>query len=239
MDEVRGEGKVAPTALDPAPGFGGKLSQAGSAQEKENKGAGTGGTGGSKAKEDDSEHHVSALREWFGLIARAAFWAMVLYLFVFQVSVVEGPSMQPNFQTNDRLVIDKVTYRLSSVHRFDVIVFQAMDMDRRLPDREYKDYIKRVIGLPGEEVELKGGRILINGKLIEEPFGPKPEPHYFSGNEKFLVPPRHYFVLGDNRGDSKDSRNPGIGYVPEGQIRGLARLRFLPVSRWTWFSRFE
>src|ERR1043165_1812341 len=99
----------------------------------------------------EGEKEVSAIREWFELIGRAAFWALILYLFFFQVSVVEGPSMEPSFHTNDRLVIDKITYRFSKVHRFDVIVFQALDSDR---STENKDYIKRVIGLPGEKVEL-------------------------------------------------------------------------------------
>ncbi len=190
---------------------------------------------GVEVEQKKDEPEESALREWFELIARAGFWALVLYLFVFQVSVVEGPSMQPNFQTFDRLVIDKLTYRVSSVRRFDVVVFQATETDRRWPGKESKDYIKRVIGLPGERVMLKEYRVYINGKLLEEPFEFEKSP--YRDLEEFVVPPKHYFVMGDNRPDSKDSRSAGLGYVPESQIRGIARLRFMPLSRWKWFWR--
>jgi signal peptidase I len=185
----------------------------------------------------DGGEHVSALREWIGFVCRVGFWALLLYLFVFQVSVVEGPSMQPNFQTNDRLVIDKLTYRLVPVRRFDVIVFQAIDMHAWRAQRESKDYIKRVIGLPGENVVLKGGQTFVEGQLIDEPYGPNPMPH-FMGAEEFQVPPHYYFVMGDNRGDSKDSRSEEMGFVPESQIRGLVRLRFAPLNRWKWFGRY-
>jgi len=190
------------------------------------------------AKKEEIEPDVSALREFFDLIVRAAFWAMVLYLFVFQVSVVEGPSMQPNFKTADRLMIDKLTYRFSSVQRFDVIVFQAVEMDYYRTTRESKDYIKRVIGLPGEHVSLKGNQVFINGQPMNEPFEFDRRICYYGMPEEFVVPPKHYFVLGDNRGDSKDSRSPALGFVPESQIRGIARLRFLPLSRWQWFARY-
>lgn len=192
---------------------------------------------GKKEEGDDQDEPVSAMREWFDLILRAGFWALILYLFFFQVSVVDGPSMQPNFQTNDRLVIDKVTLVFSSIHRFDVVVFSAVDSEK---SQESKDYIKRVIGLPGETVEIKAGKIFIDGKQIEEPFEPNSTPCFF-GTEKYVVPPYHYFVMGDNRMDSKDSRvsgmSSGLGFVPYSQIRGIARLRFLPVGRWKWFWR--
>lgn len=199
-----------------------------------------------KTKDADAETHVSAMREWLELIARAAFWALILYLFFFQVSVVEGPSMEPSFHTNDRLVIDKITYRLSKVHRFDVVVFQALETDRHA---ENKDYIKRVIGLPGEKVEVRAvakegvGLLLqvsINGVELQEPAEVDNRLNYFGHKQEFVVPPHHYFVMGDNRKDSKDSRNAGLGtlgFVPESQIRGVARLRFLPAGRWKWFWR--
>lgn len=201
--------------------------------------------------EDEDEDGVSAVGEWLELITRAAFWALILYLFFFQVSVVDGPSMQPNFATNDRLVIDKLTYRFSNIRRFDVVVFQAVDTDHctveeykdwfgkkyKLPSRESKDYIKRVIGLPGDRVQMKGCDVWINGQPLQEPETVKIGTCYFNGPDVFVVPPKHYFVLGDNRGDSKDSRAVGLGFIPESQIRGIARLRFMPLDRWKWFGR--
>src|SRR6185295_11782709 len=113
------------------------------------KAAGAAGQGLTDGKIDEekenSEKEISAIREWLELIGRAGFWALILYLFFFQVSVVEGPSMQPTFTSDDRLVIDKLTYRFSDVHRFDVVVFQAVEARRyRGPNdtEESKDYIK-------------------------------------------------------------------------------------------------
>ncbi len=190
-----------------------------------------------KPVEVEGEPELSAIQEWFELIGRAGFWALVLYLFVFQVSVVEGPSMQPNFQTADRLVIDKLTFKFTSIRRFDVIVFQAVENSRYQPNHESKDYIKRVIGLPGEHVRLKGNSAYINGTVLAETFEFDKGFCYYGLPDEFVVPPKHYFVMGDNRGDSKDSRSPALGFVPESQIRGLARLRFMPLNRWTWFAR--
>jgi signal peptidase I len=191
----------------------------------------------SKPEEVAGEQEESALREWFELIGRAGFWALVLYLFVFQVSVVEGPSMQPNFQTADRLVIDKLTFKFTSIRRLDVIVFQAVEVSRYQTNHDSKDYIKRVIGLPGEHVRLKGNSVYVNGVLLPETFPFSKDFCYYGVPDEFVVPPQHYFVMGDNRGDSKDSRSSALGFVPESQIRGLARLRFMPLSRWTWFAR--
>ena len=190
---------------------------------------------GAEGKEEEED--ISALREWFELIVRAAFWAVLLYLFVFQVSMVEGPSMQPNFQTDDKLVIDKVSYRFTAVKRFDVVVFQAMDMDAPRGEREYKDYIKRVMGLPGEKIEVRAGKVYANGQELKQGFGTEEIPSYYQ--DEFTVPPKHYFVMGDNRSNSKDSRSIGLGFVPESQIRGLVRLRFYPFGRFRWLGRGE
>lgn len=189
---------------------------------------------------------TSALKEWVELLVRAGFWALLIYLLVFQVSVVDGPSMQPNFEFYDRLVIDKLTYHFSPVKRFDVIVFEAIDYDRQ--PRQSRDYIKRVIGLPGDEVTIRNQQLLINRKPVAEPFGIRPyvnpdtnpnPPEAGPYGLTLVVPPRHYFVMGDNRGSSHDSRSAGLAFVPESQIKGLVRIRWWPWSRLAWFSRAE
>jgi len=192
-----------------------------------------------RAENEEQESASSVLKDWVDLLVRAGFWALVIYLFIFQVSVVEGPSMQPTFLDYDRLVIDKLTYRFSSVRRFDVIVFQAVDLGRHGLERCNRDYIKRVIGLPGETVRVRDGRIWINGRKMDEPYGPKYSACSWSGfeDETFVVPPGQYFVMGDNRPDSKDSRQDSLGFVPAGQIRGLVRLRFWPRGRVQWIER--
>jgi signal peptidase I len=198
-------------------------------------------TGAVKADEDENE---SALKEWIELLVRAGAWALLIYIFLFQISIVEGESMLPTFHNSDRLVIDKLTYRLGSVHRYDVVVFEAVDVDK-VPRRP-KDYIKRVIGLPGDKIEVFEGAVWVNGKKLEEKFGPT-----FTNvlrdpmqRHSFEVPPHQYFVMGDNRDYSKDSRiddghfgRQSLGFVAGRQIRGIVRLRFWPWKEWTWFSR--
>ena len=127
----------------------------------------------SAARGEDEE---SLLKEWVGLLVRAGLWALLIYLFIFQVSVVDGPSMLPTFQNGDRLVIDKLTYRFATIQRFDVIVFDSIDREK-LP-RMSRDYIKRIIGLPGERVEVHGGYVWIREsadgplKKLTEPYDP-------------------------------------------------------------------
>jgi len=196
-----------------------------------------------RAEEDEQ----SALKDWIELLVRAGFWALLIYVFIFQISVVDGASMDPTFHHNDRLVIDKLTYRFTSVRRNDVIVFETIDVNNR--PRAPKDYIKRVIGLPGETVEIRGGAVYVDGKKLDENFGltfptGTHDPHM---KRTFVVPPKHFFVLGDNRDYSKDSRisevgfgsRQSLGFVPARQIRGLVRLRFWPWNSWTWFGRGE
>jgi signal peptidase I len=200
-----------------------------------------------EGKETKRDEEPSGLKEWIELLVRAGCWALLIYIFIFQVSVVDGPSMLPNFQHSDKLVIDKLTYRFGRICRFDVIVFETIDMDK--DPRQPRDYIKRVIGLPGETVTIRnvetvvGGKIVRNGELWID--GKKIEEHFakeqYSGSgplvETFKVPEKHYFVMGDNRGGSHDSRAQGIGFVPVGQIKGLVRMRWWPWARMDWFSR--
>jgi len=189
-------------------------------------------------QEESEDQEQSALKEWVGLLVRAGIWALLIYLFIFQVSIVEGDSMRPAFSEGDKLVIDKLTYRFSPAGRFDVIVFEAVDANRAPPYRA-RDYIKRVIGLPGDTVSIHDGEVWVNGTRLDDKCGPT----FVNGSRdkhELLVPPGHYFVLGDNRGASKDSRvqaRQSLGYVDERQIKGLVRLRFWPWRKWKWFSR--
>ena len=191
-------------------------------------------------EEEREDQEQSALKEWVGLLVRAGIWALLIYLFIFQVSIVEGESMNRTFNDGDKLVIDKLTYRFVPVGRFDVIVFEAVDATKE--PRRPRDYIKRVIGLPGETVAIHDGAVWVNGRRLGDKFGPT----YVNGSPDAqesppaVVPPGHFFVMGDNRGFSKDSRiqaRQSLGYVDSGQIKGLVRLRFWPWQEWKWFAR--
>jgi signal peptidase I len=157
-------------------------------------------------------------------VAEVAVLALVIYLFVFQISVVKGQSMFPSFAERDRLIVDKLTYRFSRVARFDVVVFQGSG-------EEKKDYIKRVVGLPGERVQLRDGTLKIDGVTVRQDFSFCSEPHSRTERVDEVVKAGHYFVMGDNRPQSTDSRYSRIGQVPEGNIRGFVRARIWPPGR--------
>ncbi len=164
--------------------------------------------------------------DFFETVVLAAVIFLLVYLFLWQPHRIKGRSMEPNFHDGELILTNKISYRIHEPHRGDVIVFRA-------PMREDRDYIKRIIGLPGERVMIKGGRVYINGKLLEEPYLPvdvvtKAGFYLPEGVEK-VVPRHSYVVMGDNREHSSDSRE--WGPVPFRNIIGKAWFRYWPVSR--------
>ena len=126
-------------------------------------------------------------------------------------------SMEPNLHTDQRLVVEKLSYRFHGPQRFDVVVL-------KLPCQGDELLIKRVIGLPGETVEVRGGKVYINGEPLEEPFL---QQEMRPGHDiRVVVPPLHVFVMGDNRNHSNDSRN--FGTVPIDNLIGRAWLSYWP-----------
>jgi signal peptidase I len=159
------------------------------------------------------------------VIALAIF--VVVYRFLFQPHQVKGNSMYDNFHDGEYLLTDKVSYRFRSPQRDDVVVFKA-------PGNEDYDYIKRLIALPGDEVRVAGGRVFINGQLLDESGYLDPRIMTQSGtyakeNQTVTVPENQYFVMGDNRNNSSDSREWGT--VPAENIVGKAWVRYWPVNR--------
>ncbi len=156
--------------------------------------------------------------------------AVVLFIilhFVFQSSFVTGPSMQPTYIANDRLLVYRLPYYFGkTLGRGDIVVFHAP-----IAGREKEEFIKRVIGLPGEQVDIYGGKVyltLVDGtvKVLDEPYisaAPKYESH--SG----VIPEGYYFVLGDNRNSSNDSHNGWL--VPKENVIGKAVFNFFPFSK--------
>lgn len=141
------------------------------------------------------------------------------YLIVFNLSVVRGSSMAPGIHDGDRILVGQWSYLLGDVERGDVVVM-SYPVDPSL------DYIKRVIGLPGDEVRMTGGEVFVNGERIDEPYVDEFEPgvSYFT-----KVRAGHFFVLGDNRPHSSDSRE--FGQVPRELLKGRVDLRVWPLSR--------
>ncbi|KPQ36315.1 MAG: signal peptidase I [Phormidesmis priestleyi Ana] len=153
--------------------------------------------------------------------------ALGMRQFVAEARLVPTGSMEPTVQINDRLVIDKISYLFRSPQRGDIIVFQAPEKALVIAGSATSDaYLKRIVGLPGETVEITGGYVLINGKAIEERYIKAP-PNYNWGPE--VVPEEQYLVLGDNRNGSLDGHV--WGFLPEETIIGKAAVRFWPPHR--------
>lgn len=154
----------------------------------------------------------------FGLV-------FLLSHFVIGQVQVDGDSMNPMLQDDDRLLVNKFTYRVRDLDRFDIVVFEyAYETDTY--------YIKRVIGLPGERVRIDtDGQIWIDDELLEEDYGYETMFDPGIAEEEITLGKGEYFVLGDNRNNSSDSRDPDVGVVEKQQILGNAWLRIMPNFR--------
>jgi signal peptidase I len=153
---------------------------------------------------------------------------VVIYAFLFRPYQVNGQSMYPNFENGEYVLTNIISFRLNNqLPRGTVIVFQAP------PDRE-KDYIKRIIGLPGDKILIKNGSVYVNGELLDEsaylPDDFKTYGQRFLPDDKEItVPQNHYFVLGDNRDFSSDSRD--WGFVSFDKVIGISMLVYWPPQR--------
>ncbi len=152
---------------------------------------------------------------------KASVLVVLAWGLVFNVSEVRGSSMMPGIHDNDRILVDHLTYMLGSVGRGDVVVM-------RYPLDPSLDYLKRVVGLPGDEVIIERGRVMINGAGWPEPYVASESVDPYT-TLRTIVRPGHYFVLGDNRLHSSDSRE--FGQVPADYLRGKVRAKVWPLAR--------
>lgn len=163
--------------------------------------------------------------EWMSVVLYVA----VIYVlcagmirYVGQKTVVEGSSMLPALTDGDHLIVDKISYRFSEPKRFDIIVFRYLY-------QEDSYYIKRIIGLPGETVQIQDGLIYINGELLEEEYGNAQMDNPGRAIQPVTLGPDEYFVLGDNRNLSSDSRDSLVANVGKEQIVGKAFICIYPL----------
>lgn len=183
--------------------------------------------------EDYDTHENDNTSKRNGLIKELILYAIIFVLFVFiipryvvQLTVVDGRSMTNTLQNDDRLFVEKVSYRFGDPERFDIIVFYPEGRD----SDEY--YVKRVIGLPGETVQIIDSIIYINGEPLEDNYRKE---YYISYNgiagEPVTLGDDQFFVMGDNRNGSTDSRDPRVGLVERENIDGRVVLRVYPFDK--------
>lgn len=168
------------------------------------------------------DHVGYFLREMLQIALPAIVLAIVVHLFLAQATVVYGQSMEPNLSPLQRLIVDKISYRLHSPQRNDIVVIDLPTMDDML--------VKRIVGLPGETIEVRDGEVLVNGSPLPEPF-----PHDLGHTTMAptVLGPLQYFVMGDNRDNSNDSRS--FGPVHRESIVGRVWLRYWPLDDFTLF----
>lgn len=184
------------------------------------------------------ENNENKKREWFSilkLVLIALGVAFVVRTFLFSPIIVDGPSMQPTLYSKDQMIVNKITYKFKQPERFDIVVFHAS---------EQKDFIKRVIGLPGDHVMVQDDILYINSEPVAEPFLDdldEDESLFPVRTEDFRleelkgnyerIPEGYIFVLGDNRHNSTDSRHDALGLVPLDEVVGKTNVIYWPPSR--------
>lgn len=161
------------------------------------------------------------IKDWVISILIAVVLAFFIRYFIVELYMVEGPSMRPTLVNGERLVVNKFIYRFKQPVRGEIIVF-------KFPSDPSRDFIKRVIAIPGDTIEIKDGRVFVNGQLLNETYIlEKTRGSY----PLATVPAGHIFVMGDNRNNSEDSRFADVGFVPYDLIKGKAVVVFWPLDQ--------
>ncbi|SHI80961.1 signal peptidase I [Geosporobacter subterraneus DSM 17957] len=161
------------------------------------------------------------MREWLETIAIAVVLAIIIKTFLFDLILVDGNSMMPTLADGERLIVYKAGYLIHKPQPGDLVVF-------RYPHEPKYNFIKRVIAVEGDTIEINNGEVLVNEHPLEEPYIMEITLGDF---HKRLVPENTIFVLGDNRNNSKDSRSEDVGFVPVSQVKGEALLKIWPLSK--------
>ncbi|EGO63123.1 signal peptidase I [Acetonema longum] len=160
------------------------------------------------------------VKDWLISILIAVVLAFFIRSFIVELYMVEGPSMRPTLVNSERLVVNKFIYRFKEPQRGEVIVF-------RYPRDPSRDFIKRVIGVAGDKIEIRDGQVFLNGQLQNE--------NYILERTRgsyplVTIPQGHIFVMGDNRNNSEDSRFRDVGFVPLDLVKGKAMVVFWPLD---------
>jgi len=167
--------------------------------------------------------------EWAVVLVVAILVAVGIRTFVVQTFYIPSASMEPTLEIGDRILVDKLSYHLHAVHRGDIVVFATPPGEDAGPN--VKDLVKRVNGLPGETISSAGGQVVINSKPLKEPWLVKGT--VTTGITTQVIPPNEYFVMGDNRSDSQDSRF--FGPIHRSLIVGRVVVKIWPLTSFHFY----
>jgi signal peptidase I len=160
------------------------------------------------------------LKDWLISIVVAVALAFFIRTFIVELYMVEGPSMRPTMVNGERLVVNKFIYRFQQPVKGDIVVF-------RYPRDPSRDFIKRVIATAGDTIEIKDGRVFVNGQQLNETYILEKSRGSYPLSK---VPEGTIFVMGDNRNNSEDSRFADVGFVPLNLLKGKAIMVFWPIG---------
>ncbi len=175
--------------------------------------------------------------EWVKVIVLTAVFVIGIRTFIFSPIMVDGASMMPTYEDGDRIIVNKIGKTITDLERFDIVVFKA-------PDE--RNFIKRIIGLPGDHIAYENDELYVNGEKFEEPYLSqyKSELDGFGDltydftleqlTDRSKIPEDYYLVLGDNRRKSSDSRDARVGLVAKDKIIGKANIRVYPFDEVGW-----
>ncbi len=178
------------------------------------------------------KHKRSGLAEWIIVVVVAISSALLVRAYVLQQFAVEGTSMLNTLHPSDRVLVNKLSYRLHDPRRGDVVVLKRIETNA-----QERDLIKRVVALPGETIEYHSCQLFINGSLVTEPYL---DPQIVSKDRcgadqpPVVVQPKHVFVMGDNRAGSLDSRDSSVGQIAYSNLIGRAFVVMWPFADWQW-----
>ncbi len=161
-------------------------------------------------------------KEWISALLMAVVFGVILTQFIIVSAVVPTGSMENTIQPGDRIIGWRLNYLFSDPERGDIVIF-------KYPDDEKKLYVKRVLGLPGDTLEVKSGMVYINNQPLDEPYIKEPP---FEDGGPWTVPEESYFMMGDNRNHSHDSRFWQNTFVAEDKILGKVIFRYWPSIEW-------
>ena len=171
----------------------------------------------------DEESGLKLYTKIVAIILFAMVFARIINAYIVQETIVNGSSMNPTLESSDKVLIDKIIYKINKLNRYDIVVFDY---------HHSSVYVKRIIGLPGERITIRKGRVYVNGKILKDDPRIKDTMHYAGiARDGVELGKDEYFVLGDNRNNSYDSRYEEVGVVNKSSMIGKVWIRIFPILK--------